>query len=72
MKIKLITTASEVIDLIKGMNENGIWIEDLSVFDVTKTMVTLGPVHKKPMCGFSTKTYRANMEVFMGYLHHLK
>ncbi len=63
---------SNVIDLIKGMNENGTWIEDLSVFDVTKTMVTVGPEHKKPMRGFSTKTYRANMEVFLGYLHHLK
>ncbi len=63
---------SEVSDLINDMNENGIWIEDLSVFDVTKTMLTLGPEHKKSMRGFSTKTYRENMEVFMGYLHHLK
>jgi len=60
----------EVIDLINGMNENGIWIEELSVFDVTKTMVTLGPEHKKLICGFSTKTYRKNMEIFMGFLHH--
>jgi len=63
---------SEVIDLIKGMSENGIWIEDLSVFDVRKTMETLGPEHKKNMRGFSTKTYRENMEKFMGYLYHLK
>jgi PelA/Pel-15E family pectate lyase len=46
---------SEVSDLINGINENGIWIEDLSVFDVTKTMVTVGPEHKKTMRGFSTK-----------------
>ena len=59
-----------MIDLINGMNENGIWIEELSVFDVTKTMVTLGPEHKKLMRGFSTKTYRKNMEIFMGFLHH--
>jgi hypothetical protein len=35
-------------------------------------MKTLGPEHKKSMRGFSTKTYRENMEKFMGYLHHLK
>jgi len=63
---------SEVVDLMNGMNENGIWVEDLSVFDVSKTMLTVGPEHKKNMRGYSTKTYRANMEVFLGYLHHLK
>lgn len=64
--------AGEVIELINGMNENGLWIEDLSVFDVTKTMLTLGPEHKKTIRGFSTKTYRSNMEKFLGYLYHLQ
>ena len=63
---------NKIIDMVNGMNEDGIWMEDLSVFDVTKTMLTVGPEHKKKMLGFSTKTYRANMEVFLGYLHHLK
>lgn len=62
---------SKVIDLINGMNENGIWIEDLSVFDVSKTMTTLEPEHKKIMRGFSIKTYMQNMEIFLGYLQHI-
>jgi PelA/Pel-15E family pectate lyase len=61
---------SEVIELIHGMNEHGIWMEDLAVFDVTKTMLTMGPEHKKTLRGFSTKTYRENMETFLGYLYH--
>jgi PelA/Pel-15E family pectate lyase len=61
---------SEVIKLINGMNENGIWIEDLKVFDVNKTMTILDSGARKTMRGFSTKTYRRNMEVFMGYVFH--
>jgi hypothetical protein len=45
-------------------------MEDLTVMDVTKTMLYDGPETKKVIHGFSTRTYMENMNILMGYLQH--
>jgi PelA/Pel-15E family pectate lyase len=63
---------SKVLQLISSMNKNGVWIEDLSVFDVTMTMVTEGPKESKIIRGFSMKTYMENMNTMMGFVQRAK
>ncbi len=63
---------SKVAQLINTQNKDGVWMEDLSVMDVTKTMMYEGPESKKLMRGFSTRTYMENMNTFLGYILHAK
>jgi hypothetical protein len=63
---------NKVIQLINGMNENGIWIEDLSVFDVKKTMFFDGPEARKTIRGFSVRTYMDYMNIFIGFIKNSK
>jgi len=63
---------NKVIQLINGMNENGIWIEDLSVFDVKKTMFFDGPEARKTIRGFSVRTYMDYMNIFIGFINNSK
>jgi hypothetical protein len=63
---------SKVAQLLDTMNKDGIWMEDLSVMDVTKTMLFDGPESKKLMRGFSTRTYMENMNTLIGYVLQTK
>ena len=57
-----------VAKLIRGMNENGVWMEDLSVFDVNKTMLYDSPEARKIIRGFSVRTYMDYMNTFLGFI----
>jgi PelA/Pel-15E family pectate lyase len=63
---------SKVLQLIGTLNNDGVWMEDLSVMDVTKTMLTDGPESRKLMRGFSTRSYMENMNTLIGYVLHAK
>jgi len=70
----------EIRQLVRSINENGIWIETITVHDVDKTMVPdyqalieKGPYlyGVKKIQGISTQTYMDNMRKFMGYLEEI-
>ncbi len=61
--------------LISEINENGIWIEDISVHDTSVTMnpdpaYMTDPDFKKMIRGISLRTYMNNMKTFMDYIIH--
>jgi hypothetical protein len=57
-----------VSQILNSTNENGIWVEELTVFDVPKTM--LSDDNKKQIRGISTKTFRRNIEKLMSYIEY--
>ena len=66
------TDKNKVRELIGKMNQNGIWIENLSVMDVTKTMLYDGAESRKQIRGFSLRTYIENMNSFLGFIKRTK
>lgn len=61
--------SDEVLDLLNTRNENGIWIEDISVFDTSLTMIPLID-NRKVIQGISTKSWLQNMRVFLDYIQN--
>jgi len=56
----------KIIDLLESRNSNGVWIEDVSVFDTSITMIP-NIDNRKVIPGISTKSWMKNMRVFMNY-----
>jgi hypothetical protein len=71
----------ELLKLMNSVNENGIWIEKFSVHDIARTMDPNFEALKtkgdylyavKELEGISTRSYMANMQLFMRYLRSSK
>ncbi len=58
----------EVLLLLNSRNQNGIWIEDITVFDTSISMIS--DDNKKVIPGISTKSWINNMEVLLNYSQH--
>ncbi len=59
-----------LLQLLSSRNENGIWIENVSVQDVRLTM--LKDENRKEIRGISVKTFMNNMGKFMRYIQSTK
>ena len=72
------TDGKTIAELIQSMNENGAWIETITVHDISRTMepnfesVRINGAYNyavKNIQGISTRTYMRNMRLFMKYLN---
>jgi hypothetical protein len=71
----------DIADLINSMNENGAWIEQFTVHDISRTMKPdFESVRKngsyryavKELKGIKTRTYMRNMSLFITYLNNTR
>ena len=61
---------NSILQILNSRNENGIWIENVSVQDVKLTMIK--DDNRKEIRGISIKTFMNNMSKLMGYIQNSK